>query len=59
MNLRKAWRTKLEAGIFWPSRNLYRQCDFTSRIFRYLFDIYFFDKGALEIDLVKDLETFV
>ena len=27
MNPLKAWNAKLEAGIFWPSKNLYRQCE--------------------------------
>ena len=26
MNPSKAWNAKLEAGIFWPSKNLYKQC---------------------------------
>ena len=26
MNLSKAWNAKLEAGIFWLSKNLYKQC---------------------------------
>ena len=27
MNPSKAWNAKLEAGFFWPSKNLYKQCD--------------------------------
>jgi hypothetical protein len=27
-SLAKAWHAKLEAGIFWPSKNLNRQCEF-------------------------------
>ena len=26
MNLSKAWNSKLEVGIFWPSKNPYKQC---------------------------------
>ena len=26
MNTLKAWNAKLEAALFWPSKNLYRQC---------------------------------
>ena len=29
-NLSKAWNAKLEAGIFWSSKNLYRRCATTA-----------------------------
>ena len=37
MNLSKAWNAKLEAGIFLPSKNLYKQCA-KSKILKNSFD---------------------
>ena len=30
MNLLKAWKAKLGAGSFLPSKNLYRKCEYTA-----------------------------
>ena len=30
MNLSRAWNVKLGAGIFWLSKNLYKQCELDS-----------------------------